>query len=300
MNKNAASFDIDQSYYQSNETTLLKQLSTQEEGLSSEEAKRRLDQMGYNKLGSSKKTNDWRLFLNQIKNPITILLIGSCILSFFLGEKSDSLIIVIIILISAGLGFFQERGAANAVSKLLDMVRVETKVLRDGKEISIPVELIVPGDIVLLSAGNMVPGDCRILESKDLFTNEATLTGETFPVEKMPGSLPGDTRISERKNSLFMGTNVVSGTAKVLVVKTGVHTEFGAISQHLQRVQPETEFERGIRRFGYLLMEITLLLVFVIFSINIFLHKPILDSFLFSLAIAVGLTPQLLPAIISI
>ncbi|PWT77587.1 MAG: magnesium-translocating P-type ATPase [Bacteroidetes bacterium] len=300
MSQNPELDDPSKSYYQSDENALLRQLTTTPGGLSSDEAKKRLDEMGYNKLSSSRKASEWQLFLNQIKNPITILLIASSILSFFLGEKSDSLIIVVIILISAGLGFFQEKGAANAVSKLLEMVRVETKVLRDGKETSVPVEEIVPGDIVLLSAGNMVPGDCRLLESKDLFTNEATLTGETFPVEKMRGVLTADTRIAERKNSLFMGTNVVSGTGKVVVVNTGTHTEFGAISQHLRRTQPETEFEKGIRRFGYLLMEITLLLVFVIFSINIFLHKPVLDSFLFSLAIAVGLTPQLLPAIISI
>ncbi|HTQ63177.1 MAG TPA: magnesium-translocating P-type ATPase [Puia sp.] len=288
------------SYYQCDEAQLLEQLNTNPNGLTQEEADKRLKEGGLNKLNSSKKRNEWELFFNQFKSPITIILIGSSILSFFLGEHVDAVIILIIILISAALGFYQENGAANAVSRLLELVRVETRVLRDGKEYSIPVEQVVPGDIVLLSAGNMVPGDCRLLEAKDLFANEATLTGETFPTEKKCSILQGPVRIAERKNVVFMGTNIVSGTAKAVIVRTGTNTEFGSISQQLKRLQPETEFERGIRRFGYLLMEITLLLVIIIFSINIFLHKPALDSFLFSLAIAVGLTPQLLPAIISI
>jgi Mg2+-importing ATPase len=289
-----------ESYYQCDEAQLLEQLKTNANGLTNEEAARRLRESGFNKLNSSKKSNEWRLFFNQFKSPITLILIGSSILSFFLGEHVDAVIILIIILISAALGFYQENGAANAVNKLLDLVRVETRILRDGKEASLPIDKVVPGDIVLLSAGNMVPGDCRLIESRDLFANEATLTGETFPAEKKCSVLQGPVRIAERKNVIFMGTNIVSGTAKAVIVKTGANTEFGGISQQLRRLQPETEFEKGIRHFGYLLMEITLLLVIIIFSINIFLHKPALDSFLFSLAIAVGLTPQLLPAIISI
>ena len=198
------------------------------------------------------------------------------------------------------LGFWQEYGASNAVAKLLAIVQIKASVLRDGKEQEIPVEVIVPGDAVNLNAGDIVPGDCLILESKDLFVDEAMLTGETFPVEKSASVLPADTALAKRSNSVWMGTHIVSGTAKALVTLTGINTEFGKVSERLKLKEPETEFEHGIRRFGYFLGEVTLILVVIIFAINVYLQRPVLDSFLFSLALAVGLTPQLLPAIISI
>jgi len=287
-------------YYQYTEQALLEQLASSANGLSSEEAATRLKNFGANRLGTSDQHSKWRLLINQFKSPITILLCLSAILSAFLGEAADAIILLVILLTSSLLGFFQEQSATDAVKKLLAMVSIDTRVIRDGTELSIPIEETVPGDITLLSAGDLVPGDCRILESKDLFANEAALTGETFPTEKNGGLLPGEKRISERSNCVFMGTHIVSGQAKAVIVQTGKRAELGSISEHLRHLKPETEFEKGIRQFGYLLMEITLVLVILIFSINIFLHKPVLDSFLFSLAIAVGLTPQLLPAIISI
>ncbi|HTI10524.1 MAG TPA: magnesium-translocating P-type ATPase [Puia sp.] len=279
---------------------LLEKLSSGREGLTQEEAVKRLKEAGPNTLKGSLNTHGLFLFLRQFKSPITLILIFSATLSFFLGERTDAFIILVIIMVSAVLGFWQERSAANALGRLLQLVQVDIPALRDGKECRIALEHIVPGDIVVLSAGNTVPGDCRLLDSKDLYTNEASLTGETFPVEKKCDQVPEMASLSERCNTLYMGTHVISGMASAVVVRTGLHTEFGAISQHLRRMQPETEFEKGIRRFGYLLMEVTLILVVIIFSINVFLHKPVMDSFLFSLAIAVGLTPQLLPAIISI
>ena len=159
---------------------------------------------------------------------------------------------------------------------------------------------IVPGDIVLLSAGDVIPGDCLVLESNVLTVDEAALTGETFPAEKSPGTLPADTALSHRTNSLYMGTHVVSGTATALVVHIGKDTQFGSVSEKLRARPAETEFEHGVRRFGYMLMELTLLLVIAVFATNVYLHKPVLESFLFALALAVGLTPQLLPVIISV
>ena len=170
----------------------------------------------------------------------------------------------------------------------------------DGNPNDIPAEEIVPGDVILLSAGDVVPADCLILESKDLFVDEATLTGETYPAEKSVGLLPKETPISHRTNSLFMGTHVISGSARAVVVNTGPGTEFGKIAEHLRFRPPETEFEHGIKHFGYFLMIVTLVLVMAIFAINVYFKRPLLDSVLFSLALAVGLTPQLLPAIISI
>jgi P-type Mg2+ transporter len=221
-------------------------------------------------------------------------------LSFVLRDPVDAFIILTIVVVSGVLGFWQERSAANAVEKLLAIVQIKVAVLRDGAPNEIPVEEIVPGDMVILNAGDIVPGDCLIQDSKDLFVDEATLTGETYPVEKSVGVLVAPTPLGQRKNALWMGTHVVSGSAKALVVQTGKQTEFGKVSERLKLRPQETEFEHGIRRFGYFLMEVTLVLVIAIFAINVYLARPVLDAFLFSLALAVGLTPQLLPAIISI
>ena len=219
---------------------------------------------------------------------------------FFLHDPVDAFIILTIVFASGLLEFWQERSATNAVEKLLSIVQIKAAVRRDGGPQEIPVEEIVPGDIVILNAGDIVPGDCLVQESNDLFVDEAMLTGETFPVEKAVAVLPAETPLGQRTNVLWMGTHVVSGSATALVTRTGKETEFGKVSERLKLRPQETEFERGIRRFGYFLMEVTLVLVVVIFAINVYLARPVLDSLLFSLALAVGLTPQLLPAIISI
>ncbi|MEN6519860.1 MAG: magnesium-translocating P-type ATPase [Armatimonadota bacterium] len=279
---------------------LMDRLHSSASGLSSDEAKDRLALYGSNLLKPRRRSSSIPLFLAQFKSPIIIILLFAAGLSAFLRNLSDALIISIIILFSGLLGFLQERGAMNAVDRLLTLVRIKTTVLRDNNQLEIPIDEIVPGDVVILIAGAAVPGDCAIIESKDLFVNEATLTGETYPVEKSPGVLPVETPLGTRTNSLFMGTHVVSGSATALVVRTGKKTEFGGISEQLRLRQPETEFERGVRGFGFFLLEVTLMLVIAIFAINIYLARPVLDSFLFSLALAVGLTPQLLPAIISV
>ncbi len=269
-------------------------------GLSDEEARERLRTHGPNLLQPRRRTGDLRLFLGQFKSPIILILLLAVGLSFYLGDRTDAVIILIIVGISGLLGFWQERGAAHAVEKILAVVQITARVLRGGQPRDIPLSDVVPGDIVLLSSGDGIPGDGLILESQDLFVDEATLTGETFPVEKSGGGLPVETALGQRTNTVFLGTHVVSGTAKVLAVRTGRETEFGRISEGLALKPPETEFERGIRRFGFFLMEMTLILVILIFGFNVFFHRPVLDSFMFSLALAVGLTPQLLPAIISI
>ena len=279
---------------------LLQQLQTSPQGLKSDEIQQRLLRYGSNLLKPKKKSDALTLLIAQFKGPIILILIFAAGLSFFLRNPIDAVIILVIVLVSGFLGFWQERGAVNAVEKLLAIVQIKATVLRDGGSKEVPIEEIVPGDIVFIQASDVIPGDCLILESKDLFVDEAALTGETFPVEKSTGILPPETPLSRRTNSLFMGTHVVSGSAKAVVVRTGKETEFGSVSERLELRPPETEFERGVRRFGYLLMEITLVLVIVIFAMNVFLSRPVLDSFLFALALAVGLTPQLLPAIISI
>ena len=274
-------------------------LGTTRQGLIDDEARIRLSK-STRKAGGGWRSSVFMLLLSQFKSPIILILIFSASLSFFLHDSVDAVIILAIVLVSGLLGFWQERGAANAVQKLLLLVQVKATCERGGKTVEVRTEDVVSGDLVLLRAGGIVPADCRILESKDLFVNEAALTGETFPAEKTAGDLPAETPLARRVNSLFMGTSVVSGTARALAVNIGRSTEFGKVSQTLSHKPPETEFERGIRRFGYLLMQVTLLLVLSIFAANVYFHRPVLESFQFSLALAVGLTPQLLPAIISI
>ena len=279
---------------------LLQELQTTPQGLAKDEARQRLARYGFNLLKPKKRSDALTLLIDQFKSPIILILLFAVGLSLFLHDPADALIILLIVLVSGLLDFWQERGAMNAVEKLLAIVQIKTTVLRNRALEEIPVEEIVLGDIVVLNAGNVIPGDCLLLDSKDLFVDEATLTGETYPVEKAAGVLPTETPLNQRTNSLFMGTHVISGSAKALVVHTGKETEFGKVSERLKLRPPETEFERGVRRFGYLLMEVTLVLVIFIFAINVYFTRPVLESFLFAMALAVGLTPQLLPAIISI
>ena len=288
------------SFWSISEAEMLQRLESSKEGLTADEARQRLARYGPNLLKPQKRSDVLTLLIAQFKSPIILILLVATALSLFLHDAVDAFIILSIVFVSGLLGFWQERGASNVVEKLLSIVQIKAAVLRDGSSKDIPVEEIVPGDIVILKAGDIVPGDGLLQESKDLFVDEAMLTGETFPAEKAAGLLPAETPLGQRTNALWMGTHVVSGSATALVVRTGKETEFGKVSERLKLRPQETDFEHGIRRFGYFLMEVTLVLVVAIFAINVYLARPVLDSFLFSLALAVGLTPQLLPAIISI
>jgi P-type Mg2+ transporter len=279
---------------------VLQELDSSADGLSDREAKQRLIKYGANSLKQQRKSSAIGLLFNQFKSPIVLILIFAAGLSIFLRDRTDAIIILTIVLASGLLGFWQERGASDAVEKLLALVQVKATVLRAGQSQEIPHEDVVPGDIVLLAAGDSIPGDCLVLESKDLSVNEAALTGETYPADKMSGVVPEAAGLSERTNTLYMGTHVISGSAQAVVVGTGKQTEFGKVSERLKLRPPETEFERGLSKFGYFLMEVTLILVVLIFVANVYLNRPVLESFLFSLALAVGLTPQLLPAIVSV
>jgi Mg2+-importing ATPase len=282
------------------EGEMLQKLEATKDGLTSAEAARRFARYGANLLKPPKRTDVLTLLLAQFKSPIILILFFATGLSFFLHDTTDAVIILSIVLISGLLGFWQERGAASAVQKLLSIVRIKATVLRDNNSVDIPVENIVPGEIVVLRAGDVVPGDGLLQETHDLFVDEAMLTGETFPAEKTQSALPAETPLGLRTNAVWMGTHVVSGSARALIVRTGKDTEFGKVSERLKLRPSETEFERGIKQFGYFLMQVTMGLVVAIFAINVFLGRPVLESILFSLALAVGLTPQLLPAIISI
>lgn len=296
-----AETDLLTKYWNVEPEVLLSGLNTSaENGLSPAEAARRLASNGPNLLSKKAKITPLGLLLNQFKSPIVIILLGATVVSAFLGDWLDAVIIFAIVLGSALLSFFQEFNASSGAEKLRAKVSLKSQVVRGEQTVSIPSEQITSGDVVLLSAGSLIPADGLVLEAKDFFVSQSVLTGETFPVEKKPGTTAADASLAERTNVVYMGTSVRSGSARVLIVKTGSATAFGQIADHLVLRPPETEFERGIRRLGYLLTEVMFVLVLGIFAFNVYFHKPMLDSLLFSIALAVGLTPQLLPAIINI
>lgn len=278
---------------------VLQQLQTTQKGLTAAEAELRARRAEPHRHNTG-KPRAFVLLLSQFTDPISLILLFSAGVSLFLQDATDAVIILIILFASGLLSFWQEYSASDSVQKLLARVQVTATALRAGAPQEIPLGGIVPGDMVVLHAGDLIPGDCLLLEAKDLFVDEAVLTGETYPAEKAVGVLPASTPLAQRKNTLFLGTHVISGEAQAVVIAVGTATEFGKISQSLKVRPPATEFERGIRHFGTLLLEITFLLVVSIFAINVYFHRSVLDSLLFALALAVGLTPQLLPAIISI
>lgn len=287
-------------YWSLDTDAVLTKLNASLNGLTTVQASQRMQEYGRNSLQGKSKITPLKMLLGQFKSPIILILIFATLVSAFVQDWVDAAIILGIVFASAILSFVQEYSANNAAEKLRAQIHVTSRVLRDGKEQIVPNEEVVMGDIVLLSAGNLVPADGIVLEANDFFVNEAVLTGETYPVEKKPGKVELNAVLHERTNCVFMGTSVRSGTAKVLITETGARTFFGQIAKRLTLRTPETEFERGVRRLGYLLTEVMFILVVGIFALNVFFHKPVLDSLLFSLALAVGLTPQLLPAIINI
>lgn len=235
----------------------------------------------------------------QFKSPLVLLLLVAVLLSAVLGQISDTLIIGCIILASGLLSFWQEFKAGKAVEKLQKLISQKSTVQRDGAEQIINATDVVPGDVIVLKAGEIIPADCRIIESNELHVNESSLTGESYPAEKMPGQLRPQTAFPDSFNCLWQGTNVISGTGRAVVVRTGSQTVFGKLQQGLTATS-ETAFERGIRGFGYFLLQITMVLTLIILVVNIYFGKPLIDSVLFSLALAVGMAPELLPAIMTV
>lgn len=285
------------SFWQNTPAEVFKKLGTTESGLTEKQAARRL--VAFKK--KEKHPSEWlevlHLLVRQFTSPLVLLLVFAAAMSSALGDWNDSIIIFSILFLTGLAGFWQEFRANRAVQKLRALMHIRGTVWRNGTAQKVPKETIVPGDIVLLAAGDIVPGDCLLLDATDLHTNESALTGESFPVEKMPGVSAADTLLSERKNALFEGSNVMSGTGKAVVVRTGESTELGQIATKIGETEPETAFQKGFRQFGYLLLRMTFLLSAGILISNLFLGKPIAASILFSIALAVGLAPELLPAI---
>ena len=277
----------------------LRQFHSSEKGLSQSEAEKLLKkETGRIKYHSTLK-KDALLFFKQFKSPIMLLMIGAVLISAFVGETSDVIIILTIVLSSGLLSFFQERNAGRVVEKLKSLLTIKSTVLRDGVPQEIPASGIVPGDVVLFNAGDLIPADCLLMEADELYANESSLTGESFPLRKEVGVLGEEAELVLRTNCLWEGTNIVSGTGKALVIQTGEDTLFGAIARSASAVT-ETSFEKGLKDFGYFLMKITLFLSIFILVINLLGGKEVIDSALFALALAVGMAPELLPAISTI
>jgi len=282
------------------EAEVMTALGTTERGLSSAESSARLEQYGPNDVSQIRQRPLLVQYLSHFKNLLVIILILAALVSIFAGELTSAVIIIVIVVASVTLDFFQEYKAGNAAELLRQKIITKAAVWRDEELQELPITVLVPGDIISLSAGDIIPADARILSSRDLFVNQSALTGEPFPVEKAPGVAAPGTPLAEAENYLFLGTSVVSGTATAVVTTTGSSTEFGHVAKSLVSRPPETEFERGLRQFSYLMSKIIFSLVIVVFFINAFFRHGLLDSLLFSIALAVGMTPELLPMILSL
>jgi Mg2+-importing ATPase len=279
---------------------VLARLGTTDGGLSTAEASARLARFGPNSLRTH-RVSAWAVLRRQLNNAVLALLAVTAVVSYFLGDSTQAIIIGIILVVSVGLGFVNEYRAERASAALHSRVRHEAVVRRDGRNCRVDVNQLVPGDVIELTLGELVPADVRLLSVNALECNESILTGESQPVQKSPDAAPAGTALSslDAPDLAFMGTIVSSGSATAVVYATGLQAQFGKIAAGLGERQPETDFQLGLRRFSYLLLWVALTLTVLILVTNLLLHRPVIEAVLFSLAIAVGITPQLLPAVVS-
>ncbi|MBX3272234.1 MAG: magnesium-translocating P-type ATPase [Sandaracinaceae bacterium] len=279
---------------------LLAELGSRAAGLTSAEAAERLARLGPNALEVRRRAPWLDVLTHQLRNPMSWLLVFAAIVSSVAGEVTDAVVITFVIALSAALDGWQQHRASQALEKLRTRIALRCDVLRDGALREVPTSEVVPGDVVSLAAGSLVPADGVVLEAKDLQLAEAILTGETFPVEKEPGTSAPDAPLGARRNALFLGTSVRSGTGKLLVTTPARESEYGRIAKTLALRPPETDFDRGLRRFGYLLTRIMIALVVFTFTATVLTRQPAVESLLFAIALAVGLAPEMLPAIVAV
>lgn len=277
---------------------VLRETTPEGSGLSSAEAQRRLASVGPNAVRGH-RARPWLVLGRQLKSPILVLLFVTAILSAFLGDSTNSVIIAVILVVSVGLGFVNEFRAERAADALHDQIRYKAIVIRDGAPRSVDVVELVPGDVVELSVGTVVPADLRLITCNDLQCDEGIVTGESMPVTKDSAPVHPGAGLGDLTSCALMGTVVQSGGGSGVVIATGPRTVFGRIAVGLGTQQPQTEFQRGLGRFSVLLLEVAIVLTTLIFVANLLLQRPVIESLLFSLAIAVGITPQLLPAVVS-
>ena len=281
--------------------TLLAELHTTPQGLTQRQAAVRLRRHGANRLSPPESASFARRFAARLLDPLILVLITASLISALTGDAVSFGFVALIVVLSIALDLLQEHRAGRAVDALQQSLALRVRVWRDGRCIELAAQALVPGDGVELSAGNLVPADARVLAATDFFVNQAALTGEAFPVEKQVSDTPGEVpELLGARHAVFMGSTVVSGSAHVLVCATGARTELGRLAHTLAEEPPPTSFERGTRRFGLLPTRATIALVLFVLFVNTLYHRPLLESFLFAVALAVGLTPELLPMIVSV
>lgn len=266
-------------------------------GLTTVEAQRRVREYGWNEPASEKGHAFFYQCVSLLTNPILLILLAASLVSALLGQTIEAAVIATMLLLSAAIDLLQSYRAKTHADQLKSRVAVQTTLLRDGKWTEVPRREVVPGDVVMITAGDLVPADASVLTAVDLHLQEAALTGESMPVEKFA---PLGDLVRSPCNLLYLGTSVVSGCGTAIVTETGKNTEFGKIASRLFRAPVETSFERNLRQFGTLILKTTLLLVLIVFLVNVVLHQPTLEAFLFAVALAVGLTPEFLPMITTV
>ena len=270
-------------------------------GLTSAEAASRLRADGPNAIGGGGRRTRLSILIAQVASPLVLILVGASMVSLVVGDEINASIILAIVVMSAALGFVQESRSETAVAALQARLTLRATVIRDGQPHEIPIHDVVSGDVAILAAGDIVPADGRVLDAVNLYVDEASLTGESAPATKTARTGELDpTRGDDRDGLLFFGTSVVSGTGRAIITAAGARTAYGEIARRLAERAPENDFQRGVRRFGYLIFRVTGILVIAVLAINVGLHRPVLESLLFAIALAVGLTPELLPAIVTL
>ena len=281
--------------------TVLGQLNSRPGGLNAAEAESRLKQVGANEIARQKRQSVLMRLLSNVKNPLVLLLVALGVLSYLTGDQRATVVIFVMVVLGVVLRFFQELRADNAAAKLQAMVGNTATAVRDGKDQEVPLKMLVPGDIIRLAAGDMVPADARLLSAKDLFLNQAALTGEALPVERKAGTPAADIQNPlELSNLCFLGSNVESGSATAVVIHTGNRTYFGSLAAGIVGQRQLTSFDLGINKFTWLMIRFIAVMVPAVFLINGFFRHNWLDAFLFAMAVAVGLTPEMLPMIVTV
>jgi Mg2+-importing ATPase len=295
----AEAFQSGEPYWSRTASELIRTLESKPTGLSSQAAAERLEHEGFNTVADDRPVSWGRILTRQFRSPLVIVLLGAAVIAGSIGDRVETLLIAVILLASSALGFAQEFRASRAIEALRRRLGITCRVWRDGVVARVPTQTVVPGDVIELSAGSLIPADGVVITSLDCFVVQSVLTGESAPVEKLAGPSAATAAMTERTNVLFMGTSVRSGVASMLAVRTGARTCFGQLAQRLKVRRPESDFEQGIRRFSALLTEFVLVLTVVVMALNLLLARPPLESLLFTIALAVGITPELLPAIVT-
>ena len=284
-----------------NVDTALKDLESRLSGLSAAEVEARLKRDGLNEIAREKRPSPLMRLWDNVKNPLVILLIALGVLSYLTGDLRATIVIFVMVVLGVVLRFFQEMRADNAAEKLKAMVNTTATVVRDGKDAEVPLKMLVPGDIIRLAAGDMVPADVRVLSAKDLFLNQAALTGESLPVEKKAAPASADVQNPlDLPNICFLGSNVESGTATGVVVHTGDRTYFGSLAASIVGQRQLTSFDKGVNQFTWLMIRFIVVMVPAVFLLNGLSKHNWVEAFLFAMAVAVGLTPEMLPMIVTV